>query len=502
MNSIYSGIEEARNGTKIPVFLSGRTMESRYNPERDALNMCMTLECQARFFLVTGIGSGLFIKHLNEKYSDSKIIAIENSAADISFLMQLDTVKELSKNPNIILTGIEKLFENILNNYLPAKYGDLKIIEQRPWLTENPEAAARISEAVNRAAGIVSADFSVQAHFGKLWLKNIMENSQLLEKLCHNTEQKSFLKLSKNALSKTAVVAAAGPSLDEFIESLDERQISNFFFITTDTAFSSLYKHNIEADFCISIDGQSVSYNHFLHKLDKCKTIFCFDLCANFSAAKNLYASGHKLFFFCSGHPLASAINNSANHIMPELFSGSGTVTITAVDFAIKLGFKNIIIPGADFSYSNGKAYTSGTYLESLYHKSSSKIKNSETAFSSLMYRTPLTPLSSERFTTQVLNAYKTSLENYLFSNNISFNLDKGYYRLSVPESFNILLSEAKCNFSLSSFMNKFRSSNPLETEIILLPYIAWLRNNPAYKNNSYEELLKLAFNTIVSYNI
>ena len=189
MNSIYSGIEEARNGTKTPVFLSGRTMESRYNPERDAQNMCMTLECEARFFLVTGIGSGLFIKLLNEKYPDSKIIAIENSTADINFLMQIDTVKELSKNPNIILTGIEKLFENILNNYLPAKYGDLKIIEQRPWLTENPEAASRISEAVNRAAGIVSADFSVQAHFGKLWLKNIMENSQLLEKLCNKAGQ-------------------------------------------------------------------------------------------------------------------------------------------------------------------------------------------------------------------------------------------------------------------------------------------------------------------------
>ena len=502
MNSIYSGIEEARNGTKIPVFLSGKTMESRYNPERDAQNMCMAVECQARFFLVTGIGSGLFIKLLADKFPDAKIIAIEHSAADISFLMQLDTVKALTNNPNIILSGIENLFENILNNYLPAKYGDLKILEQRPWLTENPEAVSKITETVNRAAGIVSADFSVQAHFGKLWLKNIMENSQLLEKLCQKTKQNDFLKISENTLSKTAVVAAAGPSLDEFLESLNDRLLSDYFFIATDTAFSSLLKHNIQADFCISIDGQSISYNHFLHKLDSCNTIFAFDLCANSSAAKNLYDSGQKLFFFCSGHPLAAAINNSANHFLPELFSGSGTVTITAVDFAIKLGFKNIIIPGADFSYSNGKAYSSGTYLESLYNKGSSKIKNSETAFSSLMYRTPLTPLSSKRLTTQVLNAYKISLENYLNSNNISFNLNKGYYRLSVPKDFNISLSKAGADFSLSSFMNKLRSSNPCEAEIILLPYIAWLRNNPAYKNNSYDELLKLAFNTIVSYNI
>lgn len=502
MNSIYSGIEEARNGTKIPVFLSGKTMESRYNPERDAQNLCASVECDARFFLVTGIGSGIFIKFLNQKFPDAKIVAVENTDADIDFLMQLEAVKECSKKPNICLTSIDKLFDCVINNYLPAKYGDLKVIEQRAWLMENPDAASRISEAVSRAAGIVSADFSVQAHFGKLWLKNIMENAKLAETLCRKDTNKDYLQLSKEDLSKTAVVAAAGPSLDDFLKTLKSDQIDDYFFIATDTAYSSLLKHNIQADFCVSIDGQSVSYNHFLHNLNNCKTIFGFDLCANSSAASNLNESGQNIFFFCSGHPLAAAINNSAKHFMPELFSGSGTVTITAVDLAVKLGFTDIIIPGADFSYSDGKAYTSGTYLESLYNKNASKIKNSETAFSTLMYRTPLTRISENRHTTQVLEAYKTSLENYLTSKNISFCLENGYYRLTVPKGLKTDFNSGKSNFSFSAFMNKLTSAKPEEAEVLLLPYIAWLRNNPVYKNNSYEELLQLAFNTIVSYNI
>ena len=501
MSSIYSGIEEARNGTKIPVFLSGKTMESRYNPERDAQNLCGTVETEARFFLVTGIGSGLLIKLLSEKFSDAKIVAVENSSEDIDFLMQLDAVKECSKNPNIVFTDIENLFECVINNYLPAKYGDLKIIEQRAWLLENPQAASKISEAVSRAVGIVSADYSVQAHFGKLWLKNILENSQLLEKLCKGASYKDYLQLSKNDLSKIAVVAAAGPSLDDFVKSLKPEEIDNYFFIATDTAYSSLLKHNIKADFCVSIDGQSVSYNHFLHNLNDCKTVFGFDLCANSSAAKNLSDSGQKLFFFCSGHPLAVAINNSANHFIPELFSGSGTVTISAVDLAVKLGFTNIIISGADFSYSDGKAYTSGTYLESLYNKNASKIKNSETAFSTLMYRTPLTRISENRHTTQILEAYKISLENYLTSKNISFIASNGNYKLSVPQGLQ-KLQVAASSFLFSSFMKKLSSSDPNEAEVLLLPYVAWLRNNPVYKNNSYDELLQLAFNTIVSYNI
>ena len=50
--------------------------------------------------------------------------------------------------------------------------------------------------------------------------------------------------------------------------------------------------------------------------------------------------------------------------------------------------------------------------------------------------------------------------------------------------------------------MKKFISSTPEEAETILLPYIAWLRQNEKYKNSSYKELLKLAFDSIVSYNI
>ena len=63
---IYKSFEQAKNGTTIPVFISGKTMESRYNPERDAETLCNSIEDGFNFFLVLGIGSGLFIKKLSE----------------------------------------------------------------------------------------------------------------------------------------------------------------------------------------------------------------------------------------------------------------------------------------------------------------------------------------------------------------------------------------------------------------------------------------------------
>ena len=81
----------------------------------------------------------------------------------------------------------------------------------------------------------------------------------------------------------------------------------------------------------------------------------------------------------------------------------------------------------------------------------------------------------------------------------------------------NILLKELRCHNNklkkinlnnninlknLDCFYNKLKTCAPEEAEILLLPYIAWLKNNKVYKNYTYSELLKLAFNTIVSYNI
>ena len=210
--------------------------------------------------------------------------------------------------------------------------------------------------------------------------------------------------------------------------------------------------------------------------------------------------------YFCSGHPLSSAINESNKNCLPFLFSGAGTVTITCVDLAVQSGFKNILILGADFSYHKGKSYASGTYLDTLYNQSSTKLKETEQTYSKLMFRTELQEVSKEIKTTQILDAYRMSLEKYLLSKTISFTKEDDIYKLecntSVTDLTRGLFTPAITNFSLKTFINKLKSLEPQDIEIILLPYIAWLRNNEIYKNKTYEEFVKLALDSIVSYNI
>ena len=108
---------------------------------------------------------------------------MELSQDDLDFLTFSENNLEISKiykNPQIILCTLNEIQKVLLENYLPVKYGDLKIIEQRGWINENHDYLPQIYENIQKAINIISADYSTQAHFGKIWINNIMNNLKFI----------------------------------------------------------------------------------------------------------------------------------------------------------------------------------------------------------------------------------------------------------------------------------------------------------------------------------
>ena len=68
--------------------------------------------------------------------------------------------------------------------------------------------------------------------------------------------------------------------------------------------------------------------------------------------------------------------NDFSNNKLSSLNTTCGTVTITALDFAIKCGFTEIQILGADFGYVKNKTYTKSTYLDQIFSKNQNKLEN------------------------------------------------------------------------------------------------------------------------------
>lgn len=485
IDSIYEKLELSKTGIELPVLKNGRTIESKYNPEREADNIISTLN-NYNFFLVLGIGSGTFIKKLSEKFPNAKVICVERTKQDLHFISHLQNINLLQSNENIIFTDVQEVSQTILNNYLPAKFGDLKIIELKAWTNENQDIFNELKQNIEHAIRLLSADYSVQSHFGKIWQTNIINNLKILSTM----KQQSFSIDNK----KKAVVVAAGPTLDKTINILKK---ADYFIISTDTAFSSLIKNGINVDAVISIDGQNISHNHFLHKCNP-NTLFFFDLCSNFSAVKSVYEKENNVIFFKSGHPLSALAEQFTNENFIQLFTGSGTVTIAALDFAYKLGFTDIQVLGADFSYSNGKAYTKGTYFDSIYNTETNKIQSSETNYDKLMYRTPLICNDNKKYSTEVLNAYKYSFEQYAKDNKMQISKSDDVYLIKCANDNRIIPQNPVFNFD--NFIKNVSKLSETQIEIPLLPYIAWLRKNN--QDEKYSDLLKLAYSTMLSYNI
>ena len=56
---------------------------------------------------------------------------------------------------------------------------DLLVNVQDSWIQENKENIPQIKNDLSLALKKISADFSVQSHFGKIWQHNIFSNLKL-----------------------------------------------------------------------------------------------------------------------------------------------------------------------------------------------------------------------------------------------------------------------------------------------------------------------------------
>ena len=489
MKSVYKAEKEiAKNGSVIPVFENGRLMHSRYNPEAEAQKMA---DINSRYTVVIGLGGGYHIQALLQKNPEMKIIVVESSEDDFAVLQDIPCVKAIFETGNVVFCTKKELSKTLLSSYIPIFHGDLGILSQRAWAQNFPDAECEIRAIINATLKNIAADFSVQAHFGRHWHRNIFQNLKYAA-----THTLSPLPMSDG---KTAAVIAAGPSLDKSLSKIAQMR-EKYFVIACDTAFSALTRRGINADAVVSIDAQNVSHRHFFHFPEN-PPLCVFDLGAPHSSVLAAEKSGAKILFSSSMHPLSVLAREFGD--FPYLESGAGTVAIAASDFARISGFDKIELFGADFSYSRGKPYASGTYFDDIFGEESNRLRNSETAFDTLMFRTPLIKKENGVFSTEMLEKYASTTADF-FAEHAFVQQEKNLYCATKKAE------PRKESARLFSF-DKFTKELLCETEKLLLeknpekyraaffahlPVMAAMRE----KNIPFFDLLKLAYESSVRY--
>lgn len=483
-NSFYSDILYAKDGSIVPRYYNGNAAHSLYDPIKEASRILETIDYNS-CVLFCGIGAGYHIRKWLESSPLRPCILLEANVATLRSLLDICDISDILTHDSIrIITDPlkDELYRVISETWKPALEKSFKVITLRSWENLQKNIVKDISDSVSNALRLVSTDLSVQSHFGRLWMRNALRNLSVAEKF-----QGRFPKVDTN---KTALIIAAGPSLESSISQLIQNR-NLYTVFATDTSYSFLVQKNIIPDFFVSIDAQQVSISHIMSPLHSGMTIVL-DATAHPGIARKAIECGCNLIIGCGGHPLPSYASNMT--ALPNLSTGSGTVTGTALGVAQSLGFTKITLLGADFQYTDGKAYVRGTYLDDRSFLHSNRFYPSESFWTELLFRTPVTRIcknGSISYTTEILEQYAKEVHS------------KKNINLWSKKDFNLFpFQEFIANLQYEYSKIQYPDSRNKKSFFTLLPFIAW--HNHSQRTNNItcpaHEAINLALELIAGY--
>lgn len=416
---------EARNGDPVPALIdrscpagqdrrteqaTARPLHSLFDPRREGERLISTLDGED-FLVFLGMGGAYQVEAALGRTETDRILVVEFGLRGFAELLGLRDLRSLFADPRLRLLVdprpgvLERLIPDL---YLPALGTAIRTLPLRPRVEAAGAEFASAAADIRAAIGRISADYSVQAHFGIRLFKNTLRNL-----LWAGTGEVPLPRIQR------AAVCGAGPSLDSQIPRIAEarRKGRAPFLIATDTSLPALLNGALEPDAVISIDCQHISYRHFIppRRSNLCKTIPLF---LDLASPPSLASLAERPVFFSAGHPLSAYIA-SRWRPFPLIDGSGGNVTHAAVSLAETLGAAEIELYGADFSYPLGRTYARGTYIFPYFETCQNRLEPLETFFSRFLYRSPLekrTPPAGPAegtwyYETETLIRYRNSLE-------------------------------------------------------------------------------------------
>lgn len=363
---------ESKTGQKVPALeVDGRItpLHSRFDPEKEG-NRFPELYKNRGFVLFFGLGAAYHILPFLDDDKVEKILIIDKDLELFASILSFFDMRNLLLDKRVsflIDENMDSIREVLLSSYLPILTGDLQSVVLRPVVQLYSDYFKEISEMIHDVLEQVGDDFTVQTRFGKKWFRNTVSNLRKAEKT-----------VFKIGSVRKAIITAAGPSLDENIEKLQELS-NDMFLIATDTSLPALLHRNIKPDMVISIDCQDISYNHFMQGYPH-----GVPLLLDLASPSKLTRFTENQLYFSSGHPFSIYVNRNFRQF-PQIDTSGGNVTYAALSLAQSLGAKEIFIFGADFSYPRGKSYALETYLYPWFRNLENRFTSLESSFFSFM---------------------------------------------------------------------------------------------------------------------
>lgn len=372
-------------------------IHSYYNPSKEAQRFAFTLNCPftPSFIIITEPAISYCASFFRERFPESKLCCIRYS----------DSFTEYDKQWDKVFNGHSEFLSEDLFNYM-GEEGISKCLFASWKASEQayPDVSGKVWNGIKETVLKSRSVLSTRDYFAKRWTKNALRFATLA---------KTTAIIKKG--NSNVLVCASGPSLLSSIPKIKQYRKS-FFLIAVSSALSPLVKNGIIPDLCISTDGGFWAKLHISFSLKSTQIPLalpgegsCFaSVMENATLIPLLYGDGtSEEIISRSGIQGQKAIRN-------------GSVSGTAVYFALSLTSAPVYCCGLDLDFSKGFVHTQPNELETNDSIYDFRLRTTETRISKNILNKNSINIYRSWFSSQDFcgRVYRLS-DNYPYSNTL-----------------------------------------------------------------------------------
>lgn len=332
----------------------GRYLCSRRDPETDAERVVRArFERAPDLAVFLHFGLGYELEAFRRLFPGVPFLVLEPDGPLFLTALELRELGELlaAEEFNLLLDVAPAALGELLND---RQHDEIEFFPIRSVAALHPEYLQETEEWFRRFASRREINRNTLKRFGRLWVRNLIQNLDELALARPAGELEGLLD------GAPALVLAAGPSLDDLAPHIAELR-ERMALIAVDTSAGWCEQCGISPDFLVVVDPQYWNTRH----LDGVRRPQ--RLISESSTHPRVFRKlrGER-YFSASLFPLGNYLEKSLN-IYGTLGAG-GSVATTAWDFARFLGAGEIYCAGLDLGYPELKTHYRGSLFEELAH--------------------------------------------------------------------------------------------------------------------------------------
>lgn len=366
------------------IYFHRRPLHSPLNPEQEAENLLKDLNVRpGLIFVFLGLGLGYQVKRLKELYGreleNVTIIVIERSSEVFSLLANQKDISFL-KNTHLFIGEKSSLLKEFFATLNPLAFKGYRIIRLRGALSPFQQYYSEVEHRFKETMSGKLSDVLTRFAFESLWMKNIIEN------LPSFVGRQPISVLNGILHQKPVLVIGAGPSLSTQLDTI--RKIGKkLHLIAVDTALRPLLLSGIEPDFVVTLDAQFFNIHDFSFLFTGHAPRREINLIADVVVYPKIVKQWKGALFFSEtaipyvhenricreSHPLMTRFRDYFP-LMDSLECG-GSVSTTALEFALHLGAHPVLVAGLDLAYTSYKTHVNSSTHYTFFCNRSHRLK-------------------------------------------------------------------------------------------------------------------------------